>query len=76
MTVTTLRRRDWHDLAARHRLIIGALRRGDQAEIGRVVREHVLTLGVEVARTFEEAEDQPAEVAPWRDPALLERVRT
>jgi DNA-binding GntR family transcriptional regulator len=75
VTVTTLRRRDWHHLAARHGLIIEALRRGDQAEIGRVVREHVLTLGVEVARAFEEGEDQPAEVPTWRDPALLERLR-
>jgi DNA-binding GntR family transcriptional regulator len=73
VTVMTLRRRQWHDLAARHQEIIEALRRRDPDEIARVMRSHVLTLGVEVARAFEDAEEQVRDVPPWRDPAVVAR---
>lgn len=56
ITVATLKNRDLLDLAARHHVIVDALRGQNEAALDEIMKDHVLALGREVTRDLEAAE--------------------
>ena len=64
VTVATLKHRTLSELAARHRAIVDAFRRGDVAEVESVMKDHVLALASEVRRDLDAADQGGATTAP------------